>query len=742
MTVTATTATASEAGSAAGRFTFTRTGNTSASLTVRYTVDGTATADTDYAALPETVTIPAGSLAAALEVIRSTTRSRRGARASWSLWMPTSRTPSARPPGASSRLPAMMRRRDLVVSTLTPPAVGGAGATMTVSDVTRNQGAGVAEPSATGLYLSTSGSLTAVPCSSARVPCRRWPPRAGHRIHDRHHPGRNRDGPVLRDCQGGRECVVLETQEGNNTRSALVRIGPDLVVSALAAPANAAAGSAIAVSDTTSNNGGGSAGTSVTRFYLSTNVTWDAGDVLLGSRTVGPLAAAASSAASSSLTIPANTTGGAYYIIARADANADVAETFESNNNRQSGQIAIGPDLTVSALAAPSTAGAGALITVSDTTGNQGAGPAAASQTSFYLSTNTLFDAADVLLGSRAVSPLGAGAVSSASTIVTIPAGTMSGTYYVVARADAAGVVPEGNESNNTRAASVRIGADLTIAAVTAPATGAAGSPIAISDTTTNTGGGVAAASVTKFYLSANAVLDAGDTALGARAVSALSGGASSTASSLVTIPAAMTGGAYYIIGQADADATVAETSEGNNIRVGGLVRIGADLVVSVATPPPVGAGGSVLVTDTTKNQGSAAADGTSTAFYLSANAVLDGADVLLGTRLVPLSIRMRHTRRRRRCRSQPPPRPAPITCLRVADAGGRIAEGNEANNTAAAIMRVGPDLMVIGALGAVDRSVGNRDHRHRYGQEPGRRRRGRIGDDVLPVHQRVVRHE
>ena len=416
----------------------------------------------------------------------------------------------------------------------------------------------------------------------------------------------------------------------------LVRIGPDLLVTALAAPANAAAGSAIAVSDTTSNNGGGSAGASVTRFYLSTNATFDAGDVLLGSRTVGPLAAAASSAVSSSLTIPANTAGGAYYIIAKADANADVVETSESNNNRQSGQIAIGPDLTVADLTAPPTVGAGALITLSDTTKNQGAGSAAASQTSFYFSTNSLFDAADVLLGSRPVPVLGTGAVSSASTTLTIPAGTASGTYYVVARADAAGVVPEGNESNNTRAASIRVGADLTIAAVTAPASGAAGSPIAISDTTTNTGGGAAAASVTRFHLSANTVLDAGDTALGSRAVPALSGGASDTASSLMTIPATTTGGAYYVIAQADADATVAETSEANNIRVSGLVRIGADLVVSVAVPPPAGAGGSVLLTDTTKNQGAAAAGGTDTAYYLSSNAVLDAADVLLGTRLVP----------------------------------------------------------------------------------------------------------
>jgi hypothetical protein len=43
-----------------GVFTVTRTGDTTADLTVNYTVGGTATADADYAALSGSVTIPAG----------------------------------------------------------------------------------------------------------------------------------------------------------------------------------------------------------------------------------------------------------------------------------------------------------------------------------------------------------------------------------------------------------------------------------------------------------------------------------------------------------------------------------------------------------------------------------------------------------------------------------------------------------------------------------------------------------
>ena len=391
--------------------------------------------------------------------------------------------------------------------------------------------------------------------------------------------------------------------------------------------------------------------------------------------------------------------------MATADADKQVVETAETNNDRPSGPIAIGADLNVSTLTAPPTAGAGVPFTLSDTTANSGAASAAASQTSFYLSTNATIDAADVLLGARPVSALQAGAVSSGATTVTIPTGAASGTYYVVARADAGGVVAEGSETNNTRAVIVRVGPDLTIAALAPPATAAAGSPVSISDTTTNAGGGAAAASVTRYYLSANAALDAGDPLLGSRAVPALPAGASHSASSPGTVPATTAGGAYYVIAQADAGGNVPETVETNNTRIAGLVRIGADLTVALVAPPPAGAGGSVTVADTTRNAGIAAAVATSTAFYLSANAVLDPADVLLGSHPVPpLDPTAAYTAS---TAVQVPASTLTGTyyVLAVADAGSGIAEANEINNTAAAVMRVGPDL-IASALAAPSSAV------------------------------------
>ncbi len=69
VSVAATDASASETGPDNGTFTFTRTGSTTAALTVNYSISGTATSGTDYDALSGSVTIPAGSASAMATVV-------------------------------------------------------------------------------------------------------------------------------------------------------------------------------------------------------------------------------------------------------------------------------------------------------------------------------------------------------------------------------------------------------------------------------------------------------------------------------------------------------------------------------------------------------------------------------------------------------------------------------------------------------------------------------------------------
>jgi len=461
---------------------------------------------------------------------------------------------------------------DLVVSTLTVPASAGSGDVISVTDTTGNQGQGSSLVSTTRFYLSLNLSLDA---TDAPLPGARPVPVIP--------PGGTNTGSTSLTLPSGlsagsyyiiakadADAVVFETSESNNTRARAIAIGPDLVVSAVTAPTTAAPGAVIPVTDTVRNQGGGAAGSSTTRFYLSANSVLDGGDQLLdGSRQVPGLSAGGSSAGTTLVTIPADVPVGTSYLIARADAENAVTEKSETNNTKGR-TIQSGPDLAVSALTVPYNVGSGTTIVVSDTIKNQGSAVAGPSTTRFYLSSNVSLDEGDTLLdGSRAVGALGVGASSSGSTSVTVPDGLVTGPYYVIAKADAEGAVGESVESNNTMVRGVVVGPDLTVSVLQAPSTVVRGSVVAVTRTVKNQGGGAAGACVVRLYLSTNSTLDDADIVLdGDSAAPALGPGATSSETTSVTIPASLAAGTYYLIAKVDADGAVVETSESNNTRV------------------------------------------------------------------------------------------------------------------------------------------------------------------------------
>jgi subtilase family serine protease len=469
---------------------------------------------------------------------------------------------------------------------------------------------------------------------------------------------------------------------------------PDLVVTALAVPARAGAGDTIGIGDTTQNVGGGAAGASTTRFYLSTDGTLGAGDVPLGERMVPGLVPGQPSAVTTAVVIPPGTASGTRWIIAKADADDALVEGRETNNTRASA-ITIGADLLVSPLTVPATTGAGQSLAVTDTTKNQGGGTAAPSTTAFYLSTNSVLDAADVLLGSRPADALAPGASSVATTALTIPAATAVGSYWIIAQADAAGTVAETLETNNTTARSIQIGPDLLVSSLTAPATAASGATIAVTDTTKNQGGGAAGATTTAFYLSTNPTVDAADTPLGSRSVPALGAGAVSTATTSLPLPGDLATGTYYVLARADAGAAVVETQEGNNVAARAL-QIGPDLAVSPFTVPGTAAAGvTITVTDTTRNWGASPAAASVTAFYFSTNATLDAGDALLGTRPVP-ALASGGTSTVSTMLTIPSATAAGgYFVIARADDTAAVLETQEGNNTNARLVQVGPDLIV-----------------------------------------------
>lgn len=410
-------------------------------------------------------------------------------------------------------------------------------------------------------------------------------------------------------------------------------VAPDLSISSLTVPLRGASGLTIQVTDTTANLGTGTAPSSTTSLYLSSNLVLEATDPIVATRVVPELAPGASSNGTTQVTLPDGLSPGQYTLFAMADAPGTVSESKEFNNTR-SGFIQIGPDITLTAFSAPSTAGAGSTILVSDTTANSGMGTAPASVTRFYLSEDFNLDSGDQLLQGRNVPPLDGGSSSSGATNVTIPASTHDGNFYLIAKADGTDAVAECSETNNTRTWLIRIGPDLVVSAATAPARAVAGLPIDVTETTQNSGTGNAAASVTAIYLSTNTLLDSADVRLGSRSVPTLGPGGTSVKTTSVTLPT-ISAGTWYLIVSADDERTITETVETNNTRAITIL-VGPDLTVASFTLPfTVTAGATISVGDSVKNVGAATAGASVIRFYLSANTLFDGGDALLGERIV-----------------------------------------------------------------------------------------------------------
>src|SRR5262249_43783186 len=148
----------------------------------------------------------------------------------------------------------------------------------------------------------------------------------------------------------------------------------------------------------------------------------------------------------------------------------------------------VAPDMVVTALTVPTTGGSGMPLQITDATKNQGNGPGGPSTTYFYLSKDFTTDVGDSVIGTRTVPGLARGETSTNTMTVTLPDNLDPGLYTLFAKADAAGVLTESQEANNTRLATIRIGPDLLVTALSAPATVGAGTTFNVTDTTTNQG--------------------------------------------------------------------------------------------------------------------------------------------------------------------------------------------------------------------------------------------------------------
>jgi hypothetical protein len=265
---------------------------------------------------------------------------------------------------------------------------------------------------------------------------------------------------------------------------------------------------------------------------------------------------------------------GTYYLIACANSgNTPFVETNKADNCSGSPALAIAAaDVAESGVTVIGTPANGSTIQVTDTvTSIVGVSPA--SSTYFYLAT-TSGAQTGTYLGNRSVASLAVGGTSSATTNLVLPTG-LSGTYYIVACANSGSSFAETNKTNNCSGslAMTIASADLGESGVSVTGTLASGGAIHVTDTTTDSVLGATPSSSTYFYLATTSGAQTG-TYLGNRSVASLAPGASSSATTSMTLPTGLKG-TYYVVACANSGSSAfVETNKANNCSPSGALVI------------------------------------------------------------------------------------------------------------------------------------------------------------------------
>ena len=218
---------------------------------------------------------------------------------------------------------------NLIVGALKAPQGAGAGDTITVTDTTRNEGAGGAASTRTGIWLSTNKTLGGDSLLGSRA--------VAALPAGQHSKGTTTvtlpavPGIYFLIAEADTQHVESETHEGDNLRARKLTIGPDLSARMTFSPSPPASGTPTTITITTTNAGYDTAAASSTRLYRSANGSIDGSDTVLDTVAVPMLAPGQSHTQQIVLTLPAGT----YFLIVAADAAAAVAEANETNNDQK-----------------------------------------------------------------------------------------------------------------------------------------------------------------------------------------------------------------------------------------------------------------------------------------------------------------------------------------------------------------------------------------------------------------------
>jgi hypothetical protein len=350
----------------------------------------------------------------------------------------------------------------------------------------------------------------------------------------------------------------------------------DLIPTNITTLSTVAAGGLLPVSWTLANQGAGAANsTSTTELRITSSPTLASGADLAGVFTPA-LNGFSSTPQSTTLRVPS--TPGIYYVWVIADNFRSVTNQSNVGNDLQHSvafTVVAPPDLHANNLSLSSNSvTAGGSVNVSYLVSNIDNGPAAASTTGIFLSSDSTITTSDTLLTTRSTSSISSG--FNASDNFTLPL-SATGTWYIGAIADYNNQISESSETNNaSNAVQITVSPaqtkpDLTATLSSLSSTSlTAGGSITVNYTITNQGQSTAPESFALVYLSPDLNFgDSNDIALNPSSLPStgtLTSGQSVTLSQTATLPAAVTGGTWYVAVEADAiNNRVDESNEGNN---------------------------------------------------------------------------------------------------------------------------------------------------------------------------------
>ncbi len=515
---------------------------------------------------------------------------------------------------------------------------------------------------------------------------------------------------AFRSCQPTCDATAL-TSLFNQVLSVFIGEDPELTGGFGAFPRGAFPGASAAGQIELRNLGIRTASVVQYQVYLSSDATLDGADALIATGTVaGVLGGNQPITVTTTVTVPNGLTAGDYTLLLFVDSDARFTETNELDNVVAGPSFATAYDLQPTSITSSDGANAGQPIEFEIEIRNNGVPRVGTVDLEIFASADTVYDSRDVLVHAETVTLAGNNTerFTVRGTLPSLPAGA----YYPVVLVDPSDVLVELDEINNalTAQATFPTGPDFSVGAITAPNQVAPGAMFTVRSVIESNAVPFTGTVGYRIFLSADDMLDAGDTPLG-DFVATFAGEDSVTEDATAIFPMSLAPNLYRVIVLVDPTSAISEVTETNNTNVSAATVSNAfDFAVGTVTVPASSEpGASIALTAQLQSLGNPFVGDLPYGVYLSSDNVFDPGDTLFHTSTVfvsGLSTTSLST-------NVMLPRTTPIAgqyVIVVADPMNTIPESNERNNATASSGRVdvrgaelfipsvdGPDAAFIG---------------------------------------------